>query len=286
MSPSRQPRPLTAEQEPFLVVRSQDTSYANGSVIPPHTHTWHQLLYASSGAMTVFAGQMSWMIPPGRAVFIPAGERHAIRMWGLVAMRSLYFPTDFAASALDVRECRVLSVTPLLRELILKVVGLSALDSRIAAEVHLMMVLLTEIEIASVEALSLPLPIDSRALAAANRILTCPAAATTLDELASECGMSARTLERLFRAETGMRFSMWRQKARLLESVRLLVEAESVTNAALDSGYGSVSAYIAAFKQTFGYTPSTLIPGEGTRRGHSGSSVRAPRAAYLPQVNR
>jgi len=56
-----------------------------------------------------------------------------------------------------------------------------------------------------------------------------------------------------------MRFSMWRQKARMLESVRLLVAGGSVTSAALDSGYASVSAYIAAFKQTFGYTPSTLI---------------------------
>src|SRR5258706_9650573 len=110
MSPSRHPRQLTAEQEPFLVARSQDTSYSNGYMIPPHKHGWHQLLYASSGAMTVFAGRMSWMIPPGRAVFIPAGESHSIRMWGLVAMRSLYFPADFSAPALAIDESRVISV--------------------------------------------------------------------------------------------------------------------------------------------------------------------------------
>jgi AraC-like DNA-binding protein len=259
MSRSRHPRELTAEQEPFLVARSNDTSYSNGYVIPPHKHDWHQLLYASSGAMTVFAGQMSWMIPPGRAVFIPAGQTHSIRMWGLVAMRSLYFPADFAAPALAIVECRVMSVTPLLRELILRVVELSALDSRVDAELHLMKVVMSEIQGASIEPLSLPLPADSRALAAANCVLNDPASATTLNALARQCGMSPRTLERLFRAETGMRFSMWRQKARMLESVRLLVAGESVTSAALDSGYASVSAYIAAFKQTFGYTPSTLI---------------------------
>ena len=70
--------------------------------------------------------------------------------------------------------------------------------------------------------------------------------------------MGARTLERLFRIETGMPFGLWRQKARLLESVRLLVESRSVTHAALESGYASVSAYIAAFKQTFGCTPRNV----------------------------
>ena len=259
MSLGRQTRQLTAEQEPFLVARSLDTSYGDGYVLPPHRHGWHQLLYASSGAMTVFAGQMSWMIPPGRAVFIPAGETHSIRMWGMVAMRSLYFPADFAVAALKINECRVISVTPLLRELVLKVVELSALDSRIVAEVHLMMVLMSEISAAPIEPLALRLPVDTRALAAANRVLKDPAGVANLNELARQCGMSPRTLERLFRAETGMRFSMWRQKARLLESVRLLVEGGSVTNAALDSGYSSVSAYISAFKQTFGYTPGALL---------------------------
>jgi len=56
-----------------------------------------------------------------------------------------------------------------------------------------------------------------------------------------------------------MTFGLWRQKARLLESVRLLAEGGTVTAAAIDSGYSSVSAYIAAFKQTFGCTPGTML---------------------------
>ena len=80
--------------------------------------------------------------------------------------------------------------------------------------------------------------------------------------MARQSGLSARTLERLFRAETGMSFGLWRQKARLLESVRLLAQGGSVTDAALDSGYSSVSAYIAAFKQTFGCTPGAMLAGQ------------------------
>ena len=252
-------RRLTSEQEPFLVARALSTTYSGGSCLHPHRHASHQLLFAASGAMTVTSERTSWMIPPGRAVLIPAGVLHSIRMWGDVAMRSLYFPADVAIPLTDRATCRVISVTALLRELILRVAELAALDSRVAAEARVMSVLMDELAAAPIEPLLLPLPSDPRALAAATCVLTDPAAAATADALARRSGLSARTLERLFRAETGMPFGMWRQKARLLESVRLLVERRSVTDAALDCGYSSVSAYIAAFKQTFGCTPGAML---------------------------
>ena len=264
MSPNRQlagapRRRLTAEQEPFLVARAFSTTYSSGYVIEPHTHTAHQLLFASSGAMTVTGDRTSWMIPPGRAVLIPAGIPHSIRMWGEVAMRSLYVPVNVHAPVVRATTCRVISVSPLLRELILRVAEMAALDSRVEAEARLMSVLLDELDGANIAPLLLPLPSDERALRAADHVLRNPADGTTAEALARRCGLSARTLERLFRAETGMRFGLWRQKARLLESVRLLVEGRSVTDAALDSGYSSVSAYIAAFKQTFGFTPGAML---------------------------
>ena len=264
MSPTRHTagvphRRLTAEQEPFLVARALSTTYSSGYCLRPHTHPTHQLLFASSGAMTVTGDRNSWMIPPGRAVLIPAGTSHAIRMWGDVAMRSLYVPVGVTAPAFAVDTCRVISVRPLLRELILRVAEIAALDSRVAAEARLMSVLMDELEAASIEPLLLPLPSDSRALAVAEAVLGNPAQTDTVETLARGAGLGVRTLERLFRAETGMRFGMWRQKARLLESVRVLAEGRSVTDAALESGYSSVSAYIAAFKQTFGCTPGSML---------------------------
>jgi|SRR6516162_1308160 len=259
MSKSRQARVLTEEQEPFLIARSLATTYSSRDEIHAHVHGWHQLLYASTGAMTVVSERTSWMIPPGRAVLIPAQTQHSIQMWGEVAMRSLYFPPSFATPALDVAECRVISVTPLLRELILRVVELSALDSRAAQDARLMAVLMDELHVAPLRPLALPLPLDHRAVAVATHVLKNPADGLTLGRLARLHGVGARTLERLFDSETGMGFGLWRQKARLLESIHLLVEHESVTQAALESGYSSVSAYIAAFKQTFGCTPGTLL---------------------------
>jgi AraC-like DNA-binding protein len=268
-------RRLTAEQEPFLVARALSTTYGSGYLLHPHAHASHQLLFASSGAMTVTGERTSWMIPPGRAVLIPAGIQHSIRMWGEVAMRSLYFPVGEAAPVFDSNTCRVISVSPLLRELILRVAEMAALDSRVPAESRVMSVLIDELESAYIEPLVLPLPSDARALRAAEWVLAHPADRATATAVARRCGLSERTLERLFRAETGMRFGLWRQKARLLESVRVLVDGGSVTDAALDSGYASVSAYIAAFKQTFACTPGAML----TEQATAGSSEPSRRSS-------
>jgi AraC-like DNA-binding protein len=251
---------LTAEQEPFLAVRSLATNYASGFQIASHRHPWHQLLYATSGAMTVLSERSSWMIPPAGAVFIPAQEVHAIRMWGAVHMRTLYFAP--ALTSFEKLECRALEVVPLFRELILRAVERMGLDSRVAQDSRMIGMLEDEVNAALAAAASsplvLPMPQDERALAVACAVLGEPLRSENVEELAKEHGVARRTLERRYREETGMSFGVWRQKARLLDSIRLLAEGASVTDAALECGYASVSAFIAAFKGTFGYTPGRL----------------------------
>ena len=224
-----------------------------------HDHPWWQLLYTISGAMTLYAGNTSWMIPAGKAVIIPHDCRHSMRMWGEVAMRTLYFPPDLDAAALGDPHCRVISVTPLLRELILRVIEFAALDRRVPEQSRLAAVVLDEMARAEVTPLESPVPTDARAAAVARDVLATPSEERPLDALARHHGVGRRTLERLFRAETGMSFGMWQQKARLLYSVGALAESRPVTEAALDAGYASVSAYIAAFKRTFGCTPGKVV---------------------------
>lgn len=205
--------------------------------------------------MTVHAGRSSWIIPSQRCVWIPARCPHAIRMWGGVEMRTLYFePTRLAAPLTE--ECQVLSVTPLLRELILRIVEMGALDSRQTPHQLLLGVLLEEIRIAPLLPLSLPMPVNEQAAAVATYILEEPTSEAAIEQLGKQFGLSPRTLERRFQAETGLSFGLWRQKAKMLNSLRSLTSEGSVTTAALDCGYASVSAYIAAFKKTFGCTPS------------------------------
>jgi AraC-like DNA-binding protein len=104
--------------------------------------------------------------------------------------------------------------------------------------------------------LELPLPIDPRARAFADRLLAEPGSAVSLGDLARGSGASLRTLQRLFLAETGLALDAWRGRARMQQALASLGAGAPVTEAALDAGYQSVSAFIAAFKRTFGETPA------------------------------
>jgi AraC-like DNA-binding protein len=53
-----------------------------------------------------------------------------------------------------------------------------------------------------------------------------------------------------------MTFSKWRQSLRLMQAMRLLAEGAKVTEAALESGYSTPSAFISMFKKTWGTTPT------------------------------
>ena len=76
-----------------------------------------------------------------------------------------------------------------------------------------------------------------------------------LHEVARGAGASTRTIERLFRDETGLSFGAWRQRARLARALQLLADDATVTQAAIAVGYESVSAFVAAFRRTVGITP-------------------------------
>ncbi|PYQ60799.1 MAG: AraC family transcriptional regulator, partial [Acidobacteria bacterium] len=77
----------------------------------------------------------------------------------------------------------------------------------------------------------------------------------TLAEVARASAASERTLERLFRAETGLPFGVWRQRARLLRALQLLAEGGAVAEVANAIGYESTSAFVAAFRRALGTTP-------------------------------
>jgi AraC-like DNA-binding protein len=225
----------------------------NGHIIAEHSHRWDQLIYASQGVMSVFTPRGSWVVPPQRAVWVPAGVKHKIEISGAVSMRTLYlrvwlmrkFPKD----------CFVVNVSALLRELILHATTLRILDSKNAAHKRLVGVIVDHLALVSTIPLQLPLPVDSRAMKVADRLRADPASSDSLTQISTTAGASKRTVERLFLLQTGMTFVKWRQQVRLLHALRLLAAGKSVTTTAFDVGYDSTSAFISMFKKTFGVTP-------------------------------
>lgn len=227
--------------------------YAHDVRIPPHRHPFAQLIFASKGVMTVTTGTGSWVVPPQRAVWVPARVEHRIRMTGPVEMRTLYL--DAEQAPLAGAECGVVQVSPLLRECILRAMHFRHPVAPNGAEEHLMAVILDELRVAPVAPLHLPLPHDARARRVAEALRQDPGDRRSLEDWARVAGASARTLERVFERETRLRFAVWRQQARLLKSLEALAAGEPVTSVALQVGYETPSAFIAMFRRALGTTP-------------------------------
>jgi AraC-like DNA-binding protein len=238
------------------IVRSLACTYFGGHHIEPHSHPWGQLIYAVSGVMRVKAAGRLWLVPPARAVWAPAGLEHEIWARGDFAMRTLYIAPKLAGGLPG--DCVGLDVPPLLRELIVHIVGLGMLHEDQADHEALARVTVSLLKAPAALPSSLPWPSDRRAVAAAERLLADPSATMELAELARNAGASVRTLQRLFLEETGFGFAEWRQRLRLLHGASLLGEGHSVTEAGLEAGYASTSAFIAAFKKQLGRTPARM----------------------------
>ena len=227
--------------------------FASGELIRPHRHDVAQLIHASRGVLTVETDDGVWVIPPARGVWVPAGLTHSIAMSGAVELRTLYV----SSSAVPVKgaECCVVHVQPLLQQAILRVIGFDQAYAADSPESRLVAVVLDEIRAARIAPLHLPMPVEPRARAVADRFLSDTSMRRTTREWARDAGASERTFERLYLREVGVSFGKWQQQARLLEALRLLANGCNVTTAALQVGFATPSAFIAMFRRTMGTTP-------------------------------
>jgi AraC-like DNA-binding protein len=107
----------------------------------------------------------------------------------------------------------------------------------------------------------IPLPQEPRCRRAADIVLAAPAASYEIEALAQKVGTSARTLSRLFSAETQLSFKSWCQRARIASAIeKLSVDANvSIKQLAADLGYASVPAFSHAFRQVTGRTPTEFV---------------------------
>lgn len=227
--------------------------YASGHVVPEHFHDQDQLLHAARGVMTVRSPRGTWVVPPHRALWVPAGTPHTLAMSGSVKMKTLYL-TAGLAPALP-RDCCVLHVSGLLRELILHTCSFESLEGRVPSHARLIGVLLDQLLVAPAVPLQLPSPGDPRALRVAQMLHDDPGDTRTLEELCEAAGASKRTIERVFEAETKLTFGKWRQQLSLLQAIRMLAAGDSVTRVALSVGYSTPSAFISMFRGALGTTP-------------------------------
>lgn len=236
------------------MVEACEFVYEDGEETTVHTHDTHQLVYAKSGLLTLFVHNSRWVVPPLRAVWVPAGTPHSLLAHGVTNTRPLYFSRN---TRIDIDGTSVVSVSPLLRALIAELGSSRDIDDE--ERHHLEQLVLHQLRRMAVRPLELTEPAEPR-LAEISRALNAdPSDRRTLRDWGQAVGASERTLVRLFARHTGTTFGRWRSQLRLHHSLILLAQGTSVTSTALRCGYRSTSAFIDSFRSTLGTTPGAYL---------------------------
>ncbi|WP_092528399.1 AraC family transcriptional regulator [Amycolatopsis arida] len=223
---------------------------------PAHVHNHHQLAWAAGGVALVEVGAVQWVLPPNRALWLPAGVVHRTGAAGRAALRGVYLdparcPVDWPAPAM-------VAVGPLLRELLEYLThGELTPPARLRAEA----VVFDLLEPVAVAPIGAPRPADPRARRVADALLADPADQRDLADFGREVGASPRHLTRIFRAETGLTFGRWRTQARLRAALPMLAEGMPLAAVARRVGYATPSAFAAAFRKGVGLPPAAYFAG-------------------------
>ena len=260
---------MTIAEKPIAGIQGRRTStgdgihliandYRKGTRLDPHMHREAQFVYAARGTMQVTTPKGRWLVPPDRAVWVPARLAHSIDVLADIDMRTLYFDLAWLArepqgGKLDAE--LVVRVSPLLHQTIL-----ALFDGRNDAVRTGLLIRLAMLELHRAEdsATFIPLPQEPRCRRAAGIVLDDPTATHDIEALAHRVGTSARTLSRRFAVETQLSFKTWRQRARMLAAIeRLSTQAGvSIKHLASELGYASVPAFSQAFRRVTGKTPT------------------------------
>ena len=230
--------------------------HARATELPLHQHAKGQLVYAVSGVMQVQTASSRWTIPPQRALWVPPGHMHSIRMLSATELRTVYFkPELLALCSLFVHQTEVhaIHVSPLVRELVL---GLCRGEPAVQAQELMARLLLHTLDEADRLPTDLPIPSDTRLRRAVAGVLASPQVRHSLSDMADAAAMSERSFSRRFAADTGVSFRAWQQSARIIASLDMLAAGRETKAIARAMGFASAASYAAAFRHLLGCSPS------------------------------
>lgn len=218
-----------------------------------HQHRKAQLLYSQRGILCCESANTVWLVAPGCALWIPARLAHSARGGGLVECHCLYIEPNAARPF--PKTCCTISISALIRELILKLAQLPECYPLGGREDRLVLTLMDELSDAPVGKLNLPMPREARLRRLAEMLIADPSAKTSFANWANSLGMSERTLSRLLLQEIGMSFGRWRHQLHVILAVQRIASGESVKTVALELGYENASSFVNMFRKTLGKPP-------------------------------
>ncbi|AKT41461.1 AraC family transcriptional regulator [Chondromyces crocatus] len=222
-----------------------------------HAHRESQLMYLVRGELLCEASSALWIVPPQSALWIPAAVTHRIRARAPLEGYSVFVDPDAAPNLPP--ECCAVSVTPLFRELLLRLATRPALYDLDGPDARLVGVLLDELTTVSIEKHRLPMPTDPRLRRLVDAMIAEPASGATTKTWAKRIGVGERTLNRLLVEETGLSFGRWRHQLHIILAIQKLSRGATVQSVALDLGYESASSFVTMFRKALGASPARYM---------------------------
>jgi AraC-like DNA-binding protein/mannose-6-phosphate isomerase-like protein (cupin superfamily) len=217
-----------------------------------HHHPEHQLAWMREGTMQLRVGTTRWHLHRDHMVWIPGNVHHEMTLLTAGRLVTAYLLPDVHPSGRRWSHPHVLETDELAAQLLLHTTD-EDLDGR--RRFRCVQLLFELLEAAPERHDVLALPRKGLAGHIADRIVCDPADGRSLEDWATELGVSTKTVMRAFVTDTGSTYGQWRTRARMYASLPMLSAGSSVADAAADVGYRTTSGFIAAFRGEFGITP-------------------------------
>ena len=237
-----------------------------GSKLEQHTHHEHEIFIPLNGELHFDFDGQTIIAGPGRMVYIPPGKPHAFNSATTQGERLIALVSDKIWKRCEGRSYseRVLPTSQLCKELLFYLLlhpeikhhksiietFVKTLDETLSSG--------SRADIKTIDHLEAKIR-DSRLKKAFSYLKESTNDQLSLPQIAKQSGFSSRNMSRIFLAEIGLTPKQTLTHLRIIKAHDLLLTTDlSVTQVALEVGYGSLSNFIRNFQDLTGYLPSEV----------------------------
>ncbi|MEW6767036.1 MAG: helix-turn-helix transcriptional regulator [Pseudomonadota bacterium] len=229
----------------------------SGATIETHRHHRGQVVTAPSGVVTVRIDGRSFVIAGKHGIWIPEGAPHEVVASTGVTLRNLQICRELAPE-LPSSVCPI-TVSALFGELLATAIDGKQWFNSGSREAKVVDLLVLEFSPTNELEFAVPEPRDARLKRICAALQKDSSNNKCLADWADTAGGCTRTLERLFKKETGLTFAQWRRQIRIRDAIIRLHLGQSVTSVAYDAGYENTSSFIEMFRRVTGRTPGQFL---------------------------
>lgn len=230
-------------------------SLPENTIYPPHQHLWGEFVFSFTGALEMKAEGKEFRVPPSFGLWHPPNSEHFGKNQHASEHCSLYIDQAIATERGMPNVTCALLINPMLKAMLNHLRVNAPQVPYTKEEGKLLDVILDQLAISPSAGSYLPDSIDPVLARVLEYFKENPASDLPLSILAKGLGTSERTIARKSQRDLGITLSEWRQRLKVMRSIPMLQEGDSIESIAFELGYSSASAFIAMFKRLLDATP-------------------------------